>query len=239
MSRFVRMFKTSVGCKALMALTGLALVGFIIMHCLGNLQIYKGQDAMNSYAAMLKGLGGLLWIARGGLLVIFLLHIIAGFKLNRMNGAARHERYQYNSLAQTDPLAQARVRAAMSMFYTGLLILLFVIYHLAHFTFGWINPDAFHGVDAEGRHDVYSMFILGFQNPFIAISYMLFMLVLGAHLIHGFSSAFQSLGWNHAVFNKLLRYGCPAVVILVVLLNIMMPFTILFLGFPSLPASGG
>ncbi|MDA7980851.1 MAG: succinate dehydrogenase cytochrome b subunit [Pirellulales bacterium] len=239
MSRFVRIFNTSVGCKAVMALTGFALVLFVIQHCIANLQIYKGQDAMNTYAATLKSLGPLLWVARGGLLAVFALHIYCGIRLNRLNMAARKDRYQFNAFVQEDPLAQARVRAATFMFLTGVLVLLFVVYHLAHFTFGWIKADAFQLKDSEGRHDVYSMFILGFQNPLISITYILMMLVLAAHLLHGFSSAFQSLGWNHAAFNKLVRYGCPAVVMVIILLNIMMPFTILFLGFPSLPSAGG
>ncbi len=241
MSRFVRIFKTSVGCKAVMAVTGLLLVLFVIQHCIANLQIYQGQEAMNSYAAFLKGLGPALWVARGGLLAIFLLHIYAGFRLNRMNMAARKDRYQYNAFVQEDPLAQARVRAATFMFLTGLLVLLFVVYHLLHLTFGVINPDAFEDAHAvEGAPpDVYSMFIKGFQNPMISIIYMLLMLALGAHLLHGFSSAFQSLGLNHPTFNKLVRYGCPAVVIVIVLLNMMMPFTIWILRFPSLPTGGG
>lgn len=239
MSRFVRIFKSSVGCKAVMALTGFALVLFVIQHCIANLQIYNGQAAMNDYAAMLKGLGPALWVARGGLLAIFLLHVLAGFRLYRINTAARKDRYQFNALVQEDPLTQVRVRAATFMFLTGLVVFLFVVYHLAHFTFGWINADAFAENDenfVNGKPDVYSMFILGFQNKLIAITYVLFMLVLGAHLIHGFSSAFQSLGWNHPAFNKFVRYGCPAVVVIIVGLNMMMPLTIMF-GYPALPES--
>ncbi len=104
MSRYVRIYTTSIGCKAVMAVSGLLLVMFVIVHLLGNLQIYGGQDKMNAYAAMLQGLGPLLWIARIILLVVFLTHIFAGLRLHRWNIAARPEPYRYNAIAQSDPL---------------------------------------------------------------------------------------------------------------------------------------
>lgn len=225
-----RRLGTSIGCKAVMAVTGGLLLLFVIAHLLGNLLIYKGPDALNSYAAWLKSLGLGLWAARAGLLAVFLLHVAAAIRLHRINRAARPEPYRFEAIVQVDPAERLRVRAAVYMFLTGLVVLAFVVYHLAHFTFGWIMPKAFASLDhtvSPARHDVYTMVIQGFRNPVITVSYVVAMLVLGAHLAHGVLSMFQTLGCNHPNVNAIIRVGGVALVLLIVLGNCLMPVSVL------------
>ncbi len=228
MNKLVRIFDTSIGCKAVMAATGLGLLLFVVAHMLGNLQIYRGQEAFNNYAHMLKSLGPWLWVARIGLLTIFSLHIYSGLRLYAANRAARPERYVYNNTVQAS-------LASRFMLQTGLLVLMFVIYHLAHFTLGFVGVTAeqFHAKDPLGHHDVYGMFIDSFKIPWITVSYVLFMLALGMHLMHGVSSMFQTAGVNHPAYNTLLRAGCLTVVAIIVLGNCIMPLSIALNLYPS------
>lgn len=237
MNKLVRIFDTSIGCKAVMALTGLGLLLFVIGHMLGNLQIYRGQEAYNNYAHMLKSMGPWLWVARLGLLGIFSMHIYSGLRLYMHNCAARPTRYVYQSTRKAS-------LASRYMMLTGVLVLFFVIYHLAHFTFGFVGvtSEQFNkevdvmsihsGIPAGGEiptekiHDVYSMFIASFQVPWIAVSYILFMLALGAHLSHGVASMFQTVGINHPAYNTIIRYGSYGLVGLIVLGNCLMPLSI-------------
>jgi len=190
---------TSVATKMLIAVTGIALILFVLAHMMGNLQVFAGREALNAYAARLKSLGPLLWVARIGLLFVFSLHIILTFKLCRSNQQARGstvsdspttgllgERYSH-SYRYSTATASARF-----MIFSGLLILLFVIYHLAHFTFHQIGepPPQLEG----GGFDVYEMVIQGFSNTWISLSYICFQIVLGFHVYHGASSALQTLG---------------------------------------------
>ncbi len=231
MNRFARMFQTSIGCKQIMAVTAVILVLFVIGHLAGNLLIFQGRDAMNTYAATLKGLGAGLWVARIGLLVAFLVHIYAGVKLAVANRSAREVRYEYNAIEQSDPIGRARVVAAVYMLQTGLVILAFVVFHLAHFTLGYVEPEAFHQVqvlpDGAERHDVWAMVIAGFSNPLITISYVVAMLFLGAHLAHGVGSMFQTAGVTNPTAVNLLRVICPLVVALIVIGNCFIPLSIL------------
>ena len=187
MNYLLRFLDNSVAQKAVAAATGLGLVAFVIVHMLGNLQVFLGPDAMNSYAAKLQGLGALLWIARAGLLALIVTHIAMTIRVAFKNRAARSGRY---AIARR----QASTRSSRSMMLSGTIILIFVLFHLAHFTFGWIQPRLHELHDAAGRHDVYSMVTLGFENWAIALFYLVAMLFLFSHLSHAVFSAFQSLG---------------------------------------------
>jgi succinate dehydrogenase / fumarate reductase, cytochrome b subunit len=194
---------TSVGMKATTALTGFLLTGFVTVHLIGNLNLLAGQDAINGYAHMLKGLGPGLWIARGGLLTIFLLHIYLALTLAIRSSRARPIGYHYPATIQAST-------ASRTMPWTGLAILAFAVFHLAHYTFGWIGTtrafDRATGttvsanylslVDPQGRPDVYSMAVAGFRDPVISIVYIIAMLILFVHLSHGIGSVFQTLGLN-------------------------------------------
>lgn len=222
---------SSLGSKTVVALTGLGLVGFVLAHMAGNLQIYLGQEAVNAYAHQLKSMGGLLWVARLGLLGIAVVHIGLALKLAAESRAARPDRYAAGGSVQ-------KTVGARSMVLTGLLIAAFVVYHLAHFTWGWILSDAHALVDAEGRPDVYSMTVLGFQQPAIAASYVVAMILLALHLGHGAQSVFQTLGVTRSHTAACFRKAGLGLAWLVLIGNASMPLAVLT-GLVTLPAGAG
>lgn len=180
-------FRSSIGRKFLMAVTGLMLVGFIIAHLLGNLQIFAGREALNSYAEFLKNLGPGLWFARGGLLAVVLAHFWIGLSLARENERARPRDYVREETVQAS-------LASRTMRETGIVIAIFVVMHLLHFTFGKLQPELFDVFDTKNRHDVYSIVVGGFQNGWYTASYVLALLLLGLHLSHALGSFLQTLG---------------------------------------------
>ncbi len=186
--------------KYVMAITGLMLFGFVIMHLLGNLQMFIGREAVNHYAATLQGLGGLLWVARFILLGTFAAHIITAVQLTRENRAARPVPYYKEDTIQASA-------ASRTMMLSGLLILSYVIYHLLHFTLHVVHTT--HHTDHHGAHDVYQMVVDGFSQPLITGVYVFAMIVLGAHLSHGATSVFQSLGLNTPKYQKYTRLVGP------------------------------
>ncbi|MBL4844878.1 MAG: succinate dehydrogenase cytochrome b subunit [Planctomycetes bacterium] len=186
------LFGSTIGAKTVMAVTGLALILFLLTHMGGNLLIYFGPDVFNAYAKSLKsaGGGGLVWVARGGLLAMFATHVAMAFKLQLRNRAARPLGYAYEATVEAS-------WASRYMILTGLLVLAFVVLHLAHYTVGVFNPDYLTWHDAEGRHDAYRMVVTAFSHPLVALSYVVAMVVLALHLVHGFQSLFRSLGNSH------------------------------------------
>src|SRR5262249_46708832 len=193
---------SSVGAKVLVALTGLGLVTFVIAHMIGNLKLFQGPDAINAYAYFLKhDLGSLLWVARAGLLAIFVLHLALAIRLKLRSVAARPVPYQYPGTVQA-------TLASRTMIWTGIVIGLFVLFHLAHYTFGWVktadtptgSKNYLELTDAKGRHNVYEMTVAGFKNPAIAVFYLICQVVLFVHLRHGIPSTFQTLGLKNARF---------------------------------------
>lgn len=204
---------STVGRKVLVAFTGLGLTGFVVFHMIGNLKIFNGPDGLNAYAYFLKHeLGVLIWLARGGLLGLFLLHLFLALWLKLRASAARPVGYAYQRSAQA-------TTASKSMVWTGLIVGAFVVFHLAHYTFAWVNgihyPDgSFQNYldleDAKGRHDVYRMMVAGFSNPIVAGLYLVAQFLLAVHLSHGVQSAFQTLGLvgrRFAPAAKALGYG--------------------------------
>ena len=179
--------RSSIGMKTVMAATGLLLVGFVIMHLLGNLTIYLGPDALNAYAAKLRHFGPLLWVARAGLLATALLHIASSILVSVENRRARPIGYRVQRSLQT-------TYSARTMMVSGLLLAAFIVYHLLHFTFLVTNPDIAHLTDAQGRHHVYAMVVASFQQVPIAVVYIAAMGCLAMHLGHGIASFFQTLG---------------------------------------------
>lgn len=221
MAWIVRLQKSSLGAKYIMALTGAGLFLFYVGHIAGNLLLFFGQDAFNAYAEGLRHLPyGALWIARGGLLAITLAHIYYAYRLTLANRAARPQRYQYEATLKAS-------FASRVMPYTGTIVLLFIIYHLLHYTFHLVNFTG-HAEDPLHRPDVYRMVVLGFQNPIISAVYILAQLVLGNHLSHGLSSMFQSLGLNHQKYNLFFRKVMPLVGWVVALAAISIPLGVLF-----------
>lgn len=189
---------SSIGKKTIVAITGLLLVLFLAGHLLGNFTLYIGQDAINTYAQKLQSLGPLLWVIRLGLLAVFVTHILFTVLLIIENRRASSSKYLYKNHMG----ASVFVR---TMKYTGLIVIAFVIFHLAHLTLGWVMPQAYSlkevMPDGTTRHDVYSMVILGFQNVPISLFYIAALTLLAFHLSHGIASLFQTLG----ISNKKLR----------------------------------
>lgn len=182
--------RSSIGKKAVMAVTGLILFGFVIGHLAGNLLIFRGPNALNAYALKLQHLGPFLWVVRAGLLATVIIHIWLAIVLSRENWIARPIRYAVSRSAET-------TLAARTMMVSGLLLTAFIVYHLLHFTFRVTHPAISHYVDASGRHDVFTMVVLSFQNPALVVGYIVGMGLLCAHLHHGVASWLQSLGLNN------------------------------------------
>jgi succinate dehydrogenase / fumarate reductase, cytochrome b subunit len=192
MSAIIQIFTSSLGRKYIMGLTGFGLVGFTIIHMLGNLQIFVGSDTLNEYAKLLKSSSEILWTFRIGLLLMVVLHIAAAVSLVMDNRKARGNAYvKEKSMASW---------ASRTMALSGLVVMSFVIFHILHFTVGVIGADysAHHLQDHEGRADVYRMVVEGFSNPWISFFYILSVGLLCWHLSHGVSSMFQSLGLRNA-----------------------------------------
>lgn len=171
----------------MVALTGLALVGFVVGHLLGNLQIFLPADYINTYAQKLQSLGPLLWIIRLGLLAVFFLHVVNTIALVRENRVARPARYEVERTKRA-------TKASLTMIISGLTLLAFIIFHIAHFTLGAVPLKDVAVLDAQGRHDVHKMMIGSFENIWVSGFYLIAMALLCMHITHGFQSVFQTLG---------------------------------------------
>jgi succinate dehydrogenase / fumarate reductase, cytochrome b subunit len=223
MNRLLRVVRSSVGTKYIMAATGLGLMIFVIGHMSGNLLIYGGTEALNSYAHSLTEHPMLLWTARGGLLTIFLIHLLLAFRLTRENRSARPIRYVHEKTIQAS-------WASRHMLLTGFVILAFVLYHLLHFTFGITDPNHFKDAlphDPKGYADVAGMVVAGFRQPVIALSYVIAQIFLGLHLWHGGSSWLQHLGLNGSGYESLVNGLGSLVAVVVVVGNCSIPLVIL------------
>jgi len=182
-------FESSTGKKFLMAFSGAILFLFIIGHLAGNLQIFEGQNRINAYAVFLRQLGEILWLVRIILIAMVAVHIWTSVQLTIENKRARPIAYENKRYIKAST-------ASRTMFWSGIIVLGFIIYHLLHFTFLKVHPQYSHLVDAQGRHDVYSMMVLSFQRWPISLVYIVCVFLLCYHLSHGISSMFQSLGFN-------------------------------------------
>lgn len=223
MRSFGELWQSTVITKWVMAITGILIVGFLLAHVSGNLLIFAGPDAMNDYGVWLRelGHGTLLWVLRFGLLAVFILHIWSGIRMARINRAARPVGYKkFESRTSTV--------VSRTMLLTGLLILLYAVYHLAHFTWGVAHAQYYYSLDALGRPDVYTMVIQSFQDPLIVVIYVVSMIVVGMHLNHAINSALQTLGINHPKYNTLLINGSRTLSVFIVLAFLSIPLAIVF-----------
>ena len=204
---------SSIGKKVVMAVTGFALFGFVVAHMLGNLLVYLGPAALNGYAESLRHYPALLWAARIGLLVAAALHVWAAYSLTMMNRAARPEGYREKEHRES-------TYASRTMRWSGVLLLLFVVYHLMHMTWGNAHPDFVAG-------DVYHNFIVGFRSVLVTAFYVVVMLALGLHMYHGVWSSLQTLGLSHPRYNPLRHVFATFVTVVVVAGNISFPVAVL------------
>lgn len=200
---------TSLGSKVVVALSGLALAGFVVFHMLGNLQVFEGADAINSYAAFLRELPILLWAARAGLLLVVGTHIALAIRLAIDNRRARPVAYG------TREYRKASV-ASRTMALTGSLLLVFIVFHLLHLGAGLVDPSFPDRPDLRGHRDVYGKMLHAFQNPLFVLIYLAAQAVLALHLSHGISSSFQTLGLEHPILNRFFRAAGPLVAGIVV-----------------------
>jgi len=192
---------SSVGRKIIVAVTGVVLLFFVIGHLLGNLQIFIGPDWINGYLQHLRDLGPLLWLIRIFLLVTVIIHIYVTIQLAIENRRARPEPYLDREYVKA-------TFASRHMVMSGLIVLAFIIYHLAHFTVRVTDPRfALLNADPLGHYDVYSMMVYGFQNYLVSGFYVLGLFLLALHLSHGSSSFFQSLGLNDKKLTPRLAFG--------------------------------
>ncbi|MFL5485438.1 MAG: succinate dehydrogenase cytochrome b subunit [Gemmatimonadaceae bacterium] len=190
-SALARFWDSSVGKKAVMAVTGLIMVGYLITHVLGNLQVFEDPQKINDYAAALRRLGPLLWVARGVLLVSLVLHVVSAYQLTRRKQAARPVGY-----AEREP--QVSTFAARTIRWGGVFVLVFIVLHLLHFTFGTIHP-------AFDHKDVYGNVVAAFQVWWVSLLYLIAMVVVGLHLYHGTWSSLRTLGLTRPAVDPLKR----------------------------------
>jgi len=196
-----------------MAVSGCILFLFVVGHLIGNLQIYEGPEKLNRYAVLLRSMPALLWSVRTVLLAMVLLHIWSSVQLAARNIGARPQGYLKKK-------ATGSSYASRTMYWSGPIILAFVIYHLLDFTFGKVNPHFEPG-------NVYGNVVASFQLIPVAAFYILAMLLLCLHLYHGLWSMFQSLGIAHPRYTPLLRRGAAVVAIVIAAGNISIPMAVL------------
>ena len=207
---------TSVGQKVVMAVTGAIMVGFVLVHFLGNALIFAGPEAINSYSELLHNSHGLIWVARAILLLSVVSHVGAALSLFAKNSSARQRRYQVKRDLATN-------YAARTMVVSGPILLGFIVFHLAHLTFGF-TPGPYE----HSSTDVYANLVRGFSIPWVTGLYVVSMLALGLHLFHGTWSMFQSLGINHSAYNKRIMRAALGITALVTVGNISIALSVLF-----------
>jgi len=220
MSWIVGFYRSAVGKKAVMAVTGIFLFGWIFAHMVGNLKVFMGPEHFNEYAAWLRTMGApamphsvALWIARALMALAIYLHIDAATKLTLMNRRARPAAYESRDFVVAS-------YASRTMRWGGVIIALFIIYHLLHLTFGTVHPSF---VEGDPYHNV----VAGFQVWWVAAFYIVAQLALGLHLFHGLNSMFDSLGLNHVKFNAWRRLFATAFALIIAVGNISIPLLIL------------
>jgi succinate dehydrogenase / fumarate reductase, cytochrome b subunit len=216
-ARAITFYESTIGKKVTMAVTGLIGFGFLVGHMLGHLIAFKGAEPYNAYAHFLKNSGGLLWGTRLVLLVAIALHVHCVFALwGRNNEARPRSYYQRKDLATN--------YAALTMRYGGLVLLLFIVYHLAQFTWG---IEAVTGGIPYDPENPYNNMVIGFQSPVISGFYILAMAALGMHLYHGIWSLTQTLGADHPKYNALRQQAAIAATLVVVLGFVSVPVSVL------------
>jgi len=218
---FLEFYGSNVGRKWVMAVSGIVGLGFIFFHMFGNLHLYEEPARFNEYAEGLRDVGEpifsrtlILWLARFGLLAAFAVHVHAGFTLWWKNRKAKPVGYQRQQWIEA-------TFASRYMLITGVIVLVFIVYHLAHLTWGisWLNPDFVRG-------DARSNLILGLESPITAAWYIAANLALGLHILHGAWSLFQSLGITNPRFNKWRRNFAVGLTAVIVLGNVSIPLAI-------------
>ena len=211
----ITFWQSTNGKKVVMAVTGFIMFGFVIGHMLGNLQMFEAPEHINAYGHFLHNLGELLWIERIGLLLAIALHIIATIQLALRSKAARPIGYSRRQAINSS-------YASRTMYWSGPIVLVFIIFHLLQFTAGYVHP---HATFATG--DVYQNVVSGFQVWWVSAWYIFAMILLGLHLSHGLWSMFQSVGIAHPRISVYLKFAARSVAALIILGYISIPISVL------------
>jgi succinate dehydrogenase / fumarate reductase cytochrome b subunit len=206
---------STVGKKIVMAVTGMILFAFVIGHLLGNLQVFEGPAKLNAYGAFLHSIGEFLWPVRIILLIAVTLHIVATVQLALRKKRARPIEYSVKK-------AIASSYASRTMYWSGPIVLAFIIFHLLHLTAGYIHPGAAY---IEG--DVYHNVVSGFQVWWVSLSYIVAISLLGLHLRHGLWSMFQTLGIHQPQYTLRFKKAAMVIALLITLGYISIPISVL------------
>ena len=213
MARSMTFYRSTVGKKIVMAVTGAMMFLWLVGHMLGNLQIFIGPERLNAYAAFLKSTGELLWGVRVVMAIALILHILAAVQITVANWKARPVGYSMKATLETS-------YAARTMVFSGPIIFLYLIYHLLMFTFLATGPGYSHT-------DVYRNVVEAFHNPVISGVYIVAMIALGFHLFHGLWSMLQTLGINHPKYNRLRKAAAAVIAIVLAAGFISIPVSVL------------
>ncbi len=216
------LYQTSIGKKVVMAVTGLILFGFTFLHMYGNLHIFEGAAAYNSYAEGLRVIGAplvshgvALWIVRIILIISIVGHVWAAWQVTKQDWDGRPVGYGQKKMI-------AATYAARTMRWGGVILALFIVYHVLHFTTGTAYVEG-----QFSRTDVYGNVVNGFRNPIVSLVYIVAMIALGLHLYHGVWSMSQTLGWRNAVNNQFWRGFATVVAIVIAGGNVTIPLAVL------------
>ena len=214
-------YRTTIGKKVIMAVTGLILVLFVITHMLGNLHAFEGAEELNHYGRFLREAGApvlvneqALWMLRIVLLVSAVLHIWSAVDLTRLDLASRPAGYRRKRMVSAS-------LAARSMRIGGVLLAVFIVYHILHMTTGTVHPSFVEG-------DVYHNVVVAFRNPLVTLFYLLAMVALGFHLYHGVWSMFQTLGLNNRGRTRFFGGLATVTSVVVALGFVLVPLAVLF-----------
>lgn len=215
-------YRSTVGKKIIMAVTGLIGIGYVILHVAGNLQAFAGREKINAYSALLHGPGAeLLWVMRAVLIVAVVLHVVMAVQLTRVARAARPVSYH-----EREP--QVSTIASRTMRWGGFLLLAFIVFHLLHFTTRQVDPAGWaHRADSAGRYDIYGNIVASFRLPWVTAIYLVAMGALGLHLWHGVWSFGRSLGVAKPSAHPLRRRIAPMLAILVWLGFSLVPIAVM------------
>jgi succinate dehydrogenase / fumarate reductase cytochrome b subunit len=210
-------YRSSIGKKIIMGVTGLILVLFILSHVASNLLVFQGAEGIDAYARFLRSTGKLLWLVRAGLLLAAILHIDAAVQLTRRARAGRPVAY-----GRRHP--QSSTWGARSMRWGGVLLLAFIVFHLFHFTFGNAHPSY-----PDFNHTtVYHNVVTGFGSPVVVLLYLAAMGALGLHLYHGIGAMMLSLGASHPRYTPAWRVLSTVLAVLVTLGFAAIPVAVYF-----------
>jgi succinate dehydrogenase / fumarate reductase cytochrome b subunit len=207
--------RSSIGLKLVMAVSGVILFGFVLVHMFGNLQVYMGPTLLDEYGQWLRALGHgvALWAVRGVLLLAAIAHVWSAWCLTRLNQKARPEGYRERANLES-------TLASRTMRWSGVVVLVFIVYHLLHFTIGSVHPNFIHGA-------VHQNFVTGFRVVWVSVFYMIATLLLGLHLYHGVWSMLQTVGLSHPRYDLMRKRAAAAFAAIVVIGNLSFPLAVL------------